>query len=353
MTTSSSTKVCFCGPNQQWVAWSDEEVLGTSRELPIGVRATIQALTGNDCPKKRMGLGGPDIIAYGSNGGEDAGLWGTTAGDATPSSFICFTRGRASWNYLGAAFATDVTKFKFLDVVALGPRGSYIVSGTAISINGNTSSTSRVWRGVPDDVEQFLRPHRPPLEVAALGAGGNFYIQYKRGRSSTNLGRRSCWGGEIADVLGPLVSGVKDVAFVSLSSFDASAYYVRYEDGSCAWNGGGHSLSAALKSDIEYMDIGDIFYINDSISDHFTCGTSIYKTADDLKTGKITAEDIPPIEVVKFNGSFYTLSHRRLWAFKIAALVGVPVKRVDMPPNTRSRIKRNPEKMTVQIRGHC
>ena len=47
--------------------------------------------------------------------------------------------------------------------------------------------------------------------------------------------------------------------------------------------------------------------------------------ADDLRNEKVDVEDIPAIRVVKFEGRWYALDNRRLWAFTNAEVSSIPV----------------------------
>ncbi|CAD7926056.1 unnamed protein product [Amoebophrya sp. A120] len=342
-------KVAFCGAGRQWVAWDDDEFYGCSRELPLVARSTVQAITGNGFPKRSLKYTRPKIMVFGSSQEVNDGDGDTDMDDdsrssssesvPTPTYYIELNSGRSLWN-VSSEFDRTVAEFTRVDNVALGPNGMYIISGQ------RKDGLTRSWSaGFPHNIQQSMRDNSSELEVIALGAGGNYYIKY----SNT----RAFWGGPIVQELTPLVKDLppdEDVAFLSFSSFDEHAYFIRYADGSTVWRGGGYSLACALDDEITYVDTIDVFYINDSISDTFSCGKSIYFTAAQLRSGDLSVEDIEPMEVVKHSGYYYTLSHRRLWAFKNANLMGVPVKIVSMPPNTANRIRNNPERSTITIR---
>ncbi|HRF96441.1 MAG TPA: hypothetical protein PLZ51_14645, partial [Aggregatilineales bacterium] len=61
----------------------------------------------------------------------------------------------------------------------------------------------------------------------------------------------------------------------------------------------------------------DVRYSQDSIGDEFQNKQSIRDVSDDLRAGTMTPSDFDqPIRVVEYNGHYYTLDHRRLWAIR-------------------------------------
>ncbi|CAD7926057.1 unnamed protein product [Amoebophrya sp. A120] len=312
--------VAFCG-REQWIAWDEDSVIGHSHKLPASVRSMVRASAG--IPRQNLGYGPPTIADFGMAEG------------GALSHYIDFGDGPSRWN-VSRDFDEAMEKYDDVEIVALGCEGSYIIAG-------ESATSPRSWKGVPENVAQSLNNNTSSLDIAALGAGGNYFIQYSSGRNM--------WGGAISATLTELFEDLEeDITDVVFSAFDEEAYYITFSDGTADWRGGGESLFIALLDDkIHYFDTQKIFYVHETIRDTFSCGKSIFKTAEDLKKGTISVEDIEPIEVVKHSDKYYTLSHRRLWAFINANLVGVPVKVVDMPVGMLKKIKKNPSRTAVSV----
>lgn len=66
---------------------------------------------------------------------------------------------------------------------------------------------------------------------------------------------------------------------------------------------------------------------------------------DDLKSGNVTAADIPPIRTFERNGQMFSLDNRRLKAFQEA---GVPIR---TRPATASEISNDSFKFTSKNNG--
>lgn len=61
-------------------------------------------------------------------------------------------------------------------------------------------------------------------------------------------------------------------------------------------------------------------FSQDSIGAKFSDGRSVTQVIDDLKAGRTTADDIPPIRVFEREGKRYTLDNRRLYVFQEAGV---------------------------------
>ena len=59
---------------------------------------------------------------------------------------------------------------------------------------------------------------------------------------------------------------------------------------------------------------------------------------NDLRSGKISAYDIPPIQVVQQNGKLFSLDNRRLLAFNSAGVDKIPIQIVSLD-NAAIKIK--------------
>merc|ERR1712048_473485 len=75
------------------------------------------------------------------------------------------------------------------------------------------------------------------------------------------------------------------------------------------------------------MSPHDVFFINPTIIDRFSCGRTVASTIEDLTSGRTDVSEIPAIRVVQRCGKTLTLDHRRLYAFRAA-----------LPPATQVRM---------------
>jgi hypothetical protein len=71
------------------------------------------------------------------------------------------------------------------------------------------------------------------------------------------------------------------------------------------------------------IDPFQVRFSQSTISYRFRDGRTIDDLAEDLRSGRVSPEDVPPVRVSERLGSLYTLDNRRLEAFRRA--------RVDVP----------------------
>jgi RHS repeat-associated protein len=84
-----------------------------------------------------------------------------------------------------------------------------------------------------------------------------------------------------------------------------------------------------VSTDVSFENPGTIRFSQNSVSSFFRNGGSIQDLADGLRSGEINSADVPPIRVVNYEDSLYTLDNRRLVAFQQAG-VDVPVVRLPL-----------------------
>lgn len=61
-------------------------------------------------------------------------------------------------------------------------------------------------------------------------------------------------------------------------------------------------------------------FTQNSIKSSYKDGRTVQHTIDDLKSGRVTADDIPPIRIFQRDGKIYSLDNRRLYAFQEAGV---------------------------------
>jgi RHS repeat-associated protein len=71
---------------------------------------------------------------------------------------------------------------------------------------------------------------------------------------------------------------------------------------------------------VEKMDPSKIRFAQDSISSTFRNGNTLEVTVNDLKSGKISPDNFPPIRIFEKNGNIFSLDNRRLQVFKEAGI---------------------------------
>ena len=74
----------------------------------------------------------------------------------------------------------------------------------------------------------------------------------------------------------------------------------------------------------------DIRFSQSDASPFFNKGGRVDELANNLSTGQISPNDIPPIQVVEYQGKLFSLDNRRLAAFNSAGIDDIPVERVSL-----------------------
>jgi RHS repeat-associated protein len=100
-----------------------------------------------------------------------------------------------------------------------------------------------------------------------------------------------------------------------------------------------------LVHNCDYTDPKSIRFSQDSIKATFKDGRSVDDLIADLKSGKLTSDDVDPIRVFEKDGQQYTLDNRRLYAFQQA---NVPIRTV---PATEDEIANEGWKFTTTNDG--
>jgi hypothetical protein len=82
------------------------------------------------------------------------------------------------------------------------------------------------------------------------------------------------------------------------------------------------------------MDPNNVRFTQDSIKAEFSDGRSVDDLIEDLRAGRVTAGDLPPIRIFERDGKIYSLDNRRLYAFREA---GVLIRTVEATPQELAR----------------
>merc|ERR1712232_1309223 len=67
----------------------------------------------------------------------------------------------------------------------------------------------------------------------------------------------------------------------------------------------------------------EIRWTHGTIQRLFTCGRSLASVAQQLRSGKVLAAELPMISIVLHEGKWYSRNNRRLWCFKEAHVLAV------------------------------
>jgi filamentous hemagglutinin len=116
------------------------------------------------------------------------------------------------------------------------------------------------------------------------------------------------------------------------------------------------SVAAFRKIGIEEVvefDAKTIRFTQDSISNEFKGGKGSLKgLIDDLKSGKVSSDDIPPIRVFEKDGKIYSLDNRRLKAFQ-EANVPIRIQKATQDEVANEMWKFHPigDGLTINVRG--
>jgi len=68
------------------------------------------------------------------------------------------------------------------------------------------------------------------------------------------------------------------------------------------------------------LDPHKIRFTQDSIKREFKNGKKLEDVVRDLRSGKISPDDFPPIRILEYNGNIYSLDNRRLKVFQDAGI---------------------------------
>jgi RHS repeat-associated protein len=101
----------------------------------------------------------------------------------------------------------------------------------------------------------------------------------------------------------------------------------------------------AVEIAAKLADPKTIRFSQDSINANFKDGSSVDDLINNLKSGQISADDIPAIRIFEREGQTYTLDNRRLYAFQQA---GVEIKTVQA---TAEEVTREGWKLTTKNNG--
>ena len=74
-----------------------------------------------------------------------------------------------------------------------------------------------------------------------------------------------------------------------------------------------------------WVNPADLRWTHERIQSLFTCGRSVEDVAMQLKQGALLPSDIPMLQVVRYQGKWYSRNNRRLWCFKEARVKAVMV----------------------------
>ncbi|KAJ1567573.1 hypothetical protein HK096_009413, partial [Nowakowskiella sp. JEL0078] len=190
------------------------------------------------------------------------------------------------------------------------------------------SDGSTAWNSLPRDLHNKINgrqkslPGVSCLTFAEYGYDSAYFIMFQN-RSYSWYSDDDCFDEAMEDA-----SNHNGIDFVRLAPDDSSIYYVKYGDGTSAWNVSDDFSRAA--SSTKHIKTSQIRYTQDSISKYFQDGRSVKKLVKHLKNESVSVYDIPYIECfVDENGIWWSNDNRRLWAFKEAGLEEVPVIKVD------------------------
>ncbi len=90
------------------------------------------------------------------------------------------------------------------------------------------------------------------------------------------------------------------------------------------------SGSSAYKPGFYRLSPNEVRFSQSDVSPHFSDGSRVGDLASSLRSGAVSSEDVPTIQVVFYKGKLFTLDNRRLLAFNLANISEIPVEVVSM-----------------------
>ena len=100
------------------------------------------------------------------------------------------------------------------------------------------------------------------------------------------------------------------------------------------------------------MDPGLILFTQNYISQNFRDNKTVADLIEALKSGRVKAEDVPPLRIFEHDGALWSLDNRRLFCFKAAGMA-VRVARATPKEVLKESYKysTNTKGKTIEIRG--
>lgn len=219
-----------------------------------------------------------------------------------------------------------------LNLFAFGPQGSYIMGG----------KNDIKWSQIPKSAAYTIQKEKGILNHVALGQDQSYYLQFDS--------VKSYWSPDLNPHLQKILKSRKHAEAKVYLSPDNDSYFAIEEDFSYTWSST-QDLTTMLESNGETMSPEEICYSVDEIPASFDDGRPIIDTVDELQSKAITEFDIPAITVVPYNGQWFTLDNRRLWAFIEAEVAQIPViiKRTRHLPYELKRQLRKVDGFEVEV----
>lgn len=99
------------------------------------------------------------------------------------------------------------------------------------------------------------------------------------------------------------------------------------------------------------MLVSHIHYCQDSIANRFQCGRRLQDTLDQLLSKTITAHGIPAVRIFQWEGRWHTEDNRRLWCYKKAGTVSIPVRIKPFSQVDPNKLSTETRGKSVRVRG--
>jgi len=104
--------------------------------------------------------------------------------------------------------------------------------------------------------------------------------------------------------------------------------------------------------DVAYLDAKLVHFTQAYISQNFRDNKTVKDLLAALRSGRVKAEDVPPLRIFEHNGALWSLDNRRLYCFKAA---GLPVRVVRATPeevlNESYKYSTTSKGELIEIRG--
>lgn len=248
---------------------------------------------------------------------------------------VCYEGG--GWQKVCDSPSTEVmTDAGTISCLSLGPHGSYFLIG----------EQSVHWSGIPKRAEQLIKTRScAAVEWMALGTDGSYFLLFADG---------ACYWAGLHPTLSALIEKETGIHRVFLSAEDWS-YFLQLKDGRAFWEVSkefdsqmgieppGAPGKKRKASGYLYLAPSQIMFSHHEIGPVFSSGKySIKDTFLSLHSRDLDPEDLPLMDVVQHQGSYVSISNRRLAVFRLLEMYGksdlrVPVEFVQKMGSFSSR----------------
>jgi hypothetical protein len=190
-------------------------------------------------------------------------------------------------------------------------------SGYFIKFKDGTTS----WENAPSALANLA--HKYPVERVYSNGGSGWLATFTNG----SWEYKGLPSGLCAQITSQ--KPARDIQYLALSP-DGASYFASLSS-RFFWNAPWNSaLDTLMDPTPENLNPGEISFTNNAVSRWFRNGKSLDVAISLLRSGAIDVADFPPIRVAFHERVWWSLDNRRLYCFREAGLLSVPVQAVEV-----------------------